>query len=862
MEWERVCQVTRYGSPLPEKPSLEGLEGKWSQFWSEAEVYRFGRPGSRDAVFSIDTPPPTVSGSLHVGHVFSYTHTDIVARFQRMRGRHVFYPMGWDDNGLPTERRVQNYYGVRCDPSLPYDPDLPVPTPMTERSGKERKAPAVSVSRRNFVELCERLTAEDEKVFEQLWRTLGLSVDWSLTYTTVGARAQGMSQAAFLRLVRSGQVYQSEAPTMWDVTFQTAVANAEIVDKEVTGAYHRLTFLVDDREVFIETTRPELLPACVAMVAHPDDERYQPLFGKEATSPLFGVRIPVLAHELAAPDKGTGIAMVCTFGDLNDVTWWREFQLPSRTVVGRDGRILPLDFASLPTADPERAQRVHDQLVGKSVHTAREIVVAALREDGSMTGEPRPTTRAVKFYEKGERPLEIVSSRQWFIRTVEHRSDFLARGEELQWVPAYMKSRYDDWVRGLNSDWLISRQRFFGVPFPLWYPLDDDGQPLYDKAILPEESTLPVDPASVCPPGYDESRRGRPGGFIGEPDVMDTWATSSLTPQLACGWLDDPELFAQTYPMDLRPQAHDIIRTWLFTTVVRSHLEHDTLPWRRAALSGWILDPDRKKMSKSQGNVVTPGHLLEEFGADAVRYWAASGRPGTDTAFDKQQMKIGRRLATKILNASRFVLTLPETGERTGSLEPVDTAVLGVLATTVTEATAALEAFDYTTALERVERFFWSFCDDYIELVKDRAYRPDDAAGIGARRTLRHVLDVVARLLAPFLPYTTEECWSWTHEDSVHRAPWPTPQEAAAGVEAHRAELVAVSSAALSAIRKAKSSAQLSMRAEVARVVLSGPAELLESVRDVESDLQAASHTAEIVRMVAEGTELAATVER
>ncbi|WP_343239200.1 valine--tRNA ligase [Streptomyces sp. SID8014] len=857
-----MCRVTRYGSPLPEKPSLEGLEAKWSAFWGEAAVHRFDRPGDRDAVFSIDTPPPTVSGSLHVGHVFSYTHTDIIARFHRMRGKSVFYPMGWDDNGLPTERRVQNYYGVRCDPTLPYDPDFVAPTPLSQRSGKDKKAPAVSIARQNFVELCEQLTAEDELIFEELWRKLGLSVDWSMTYTTIGKEAQRVAQAAFLRLARSGEAYQSEAPTMWDVTFQTAVANAEVVEKEVSGAYHKVAFTHGSESVCIETTRPELLPACVALVAHPDDERYRALIGEEVVSPLFGVRVPVVAHSAADPEKGSGIAMICTFGDMTDVMWWRELRLPVRTVIGRNGRLLPMDFQQLPSVDAERAQRVYDDIAGKTVHTARQIVVEKLRDDASLIGEPRPTSRAVKFFEKGDKPLEIVSSRQWFIKTVDHREELLASGNEIQWHPPHMRSRYDDWVQGLNADWLISRQRFFGVPFPLWYALDAEGRPAYDTPLLPDESALPVDPSTACPVGYTEDMRGEPNGFIGEPDIMDTWATSSLSPQLAGGWLSDPELFRQVFPMDLRPQGHDIIRTWLFTTVVRSRLEAGTTPWKHAALSGWILDPDRKKMSKSQGNVVTPGHLLDEYGADAVRYWAASGRPGTDTAFDPQQMKIGRRLAVKLLNASKFVLSLPSPSDEALTTEPLDTALLAKLADAVRNATTALEGFDYTSALDEIERFFWFFCDNYVELVKERAYGHGGEAGAeSARVTLRRTLDIVTRMFAPVLPYTTEETWSWTHPSTVHLAAWPTADELGTGAEQGRPALAEAASSMIAVIRKAKSTAKLSMRAEVARVVVQAPADLLDAIGSVSADVKAAGNVAEIVLRPHDSTELAVEVE-
>jgi len=815
---------------IPERPSVDGLDEKWSKVWADAGTFRFVSPDSREQVYSIDTPPPTVSGSLHVGHVFSYTHTDLIARYQRMRGKRVFYPMGWDDNGLPTERRVQNHFGVRCEPTLPYDPDFTAPPPLA----KKNERPVVPLSRRNFVELCETLTVQDEQAFEHLWRRLGLSVDWSMTYTTIGARAQRVSQAGFLRLLAKGEAYQSEAPTNWDVDFQTAVSNAEMEDREQASAYHRLRFSAAGAPVFIETTRPELLPACVALVAHPDDERYQALFGQEATTPLFGVRVPVLAHPLAQPDKGSGIAMVCTFGDQTDILWWRDLGLATRTIVGRDGRLLELDFGALPCADPAAARQTYAGLAGLSTTQARKAILGLLGEGGFVEGEPRPIKHPVKYYEKGDRPLEIVSSRQWFIRTMAHRDELLARGARITWHPAFMKARYDDWVSGLAADWLISRQRYFGVPFPLWYPLDAEGRPDYDQPILPDEADLPVDPQSAAPAGYTEARRDVPGGFTGEPDVMDTWATSSLTPQLATGWLEDPELHRVTYPMDLRPQAHEIIRTWLFSTVVRSLLEADATPWKHAALSGWILDPDRKKMSKSQGNVVTPEHLIDEYGADGVRYWAALGRPGTDTAFEPRQMKVGRRLATKVLNAAKFVYGFAEAAPGAEVTEPLDAAVIDALKTTVSEATAAFDGYEYTTALAATERLFWTFCDDYLELVKERAYAGSDSA----RLTLRLVLDALLRLLAPFLPYATEEVWSWTHQGSIHTAGWPTVSEWAS-VQGDR-RLLDVASAAIGAVRKAKTDAKLSLRTEIPSVVLAAPAELAERIRRFEPDLRAA----------------------
>jgi valyl-tRNA synthetase len=765
---------------------------------------------------------------------------DLQARYQRMRGKDIFYPMGWDDNGLPTERRVQNYYGVRCDPSLPYTEDFTPPLEGGLTRDGSKPGDQVPISRRNFIELCEELTLEDEKQFEDLWRSLGLSVDWSLTYRTIDDNSQRVAQKAFLRNYARGEAYRADAPTLWDITFRTAVAQAELEDREQPSAYHRVSFASASggEDVVIVTTRPELIAACVALVAHPEDERYQDLFGTTVTSPLFGVEVPIRAHHLAQKDKGTGIAMVCTFGDVTDVIWWRELELETRPILGADGRIVRDTPAWLTTP---QASEAFAALSGKTVFSAKAAMVEMLENSGDLLGEPEKMTHPVKFFEKGDKPLEIITTRQWYVANGAKDADLqerlLKRGKEVAFHPDFMRVRYENWVNGLAGDWLISRQRFFGVPIPVWYPLDDAGEPIEGEVIVPDETALPVDPSSQTPPGFRDNQRGAPGGFVGEVDIMDTWATSSLTPQLAGGWESDPELYDAVFPYDLRSQGQDIIRTWLFSTMLRAELEHGTIPWKNAGISGFIVDPDRKKMSKSKGNVVTPQAMLDDHGSDAVRYWAASSKLGTDAAFDPQnpkQIKIGRRLAIKVLNAAKFVYGF---GDDVGEVsEPLDRDMLDKLAIVVEEATAAYDNFDHAKALDLTEAFFWTFTDDYLELVKERAYTGEGTARTSAITALRQALEVMLRLLAPVIPFATEEVWSWTHDDSIHRSPWPSSKELDLGTgDTDHSGLLDLASEALIVLRRSKTDQKVAQKTAVRSATLQAPAQLQQASADVKA---------------------------
>jgi valyl-tRNA synthetase len=795
---------------LPKHIDGKTNEAKWSRFWHENSVYRY-KQNNEGQSFRIDSPPPTVSGSLHVGHVFSYTQTDIIARYMRMKGRSVFYPMGWDDNGLPTERRVQNVYHISCDEhGESLEGEI-----LQIANAKQRKKPMRKLDRPSFVRHCEHLTAEDEEQFKALWTRLGLSVDWNLEYSTIGEKARKAAQYSFLDLMQKGHVYSKEAPMMWDTEFQTAVAQAEIEDREEPGTYSTIAFtlLGTELKLQIATTRPEMLPACVALAAHPGDSRYQALFGKEASTPLFSMPVPIIASEDADPEQGTGLMMICTFGDSADVEKWKTHRLPLRQIIGPDGRIRIPEFGSelWNSLDAQQANTYAGKLQGKAIRSAREIIVSLLKEDGCLI-EEKQINHAVKYYEKGKKPIEFISTRQWFVRITDKKDRILKKSAEIEWKPEYMKQRLESWTENLAFDWCISRQRYFGVSFPLWYALDESGETCYDRVILAEADLLPVDPSRDCPPGYSEEMRGKPGGFRAETDVFDTWFTSSLTPQIALGWPAE----SAGLPMDIRPQSHEIIRTWAFYSIVKAMLHDDSLPWKSVLISGWILDPDRKKMSKSSGNVVTPESFIDSYTADGVRYWAGKARLGTDTALDESMMKVGLRLVTKLYNAAKFIHSLPipktEPIPEQGDRAQLDEAFLKRLSVLMQNYHEYMERFDYASALSEAEYFFWdSFTGSYLELVKHRAKSGDRAA----IELLHRSLDIFLQLFAPFLPFISEEIWSWSHEDSVHQSRWIELEEIGGSTE-----FFDLAKAGLEVIFKFKSEQGLGTGAEIEKGTL------------------------------------------
>ncbi len=818
-------------------------EGKWSKYWLDNNIYSFDENSSKE-VFSVDTPPPTVSGSLHIGHVFSYTHTDIISRFQRMAGKNVFYPIGWDDNGLPTERRVQNYYHIQCDPEVGYQKGLQ----FEEADRKTKKGRVRKISRKNFIEHCLKLTKKDEQVFMNLWKRNGLSVEWDREYSTIGKKSIKTAQMSFIDLYKKGELYNQAAPVMWDIDFETAVAQAEIEDRDEESLFHFINLTVEnEKDITIATTRPELLPACIGITAHPDDNRYKHLFGMKATTPLFHSPVPIFPSKDADPEKGTGILMVCTFGDAMDVEWWKKEKLPLKQIIGKNGRILPVEFGEgiWESDKPKTARANMERLEGKTIKSARIEIIEMLEEGyngNSYIHKPSESiTHSVRFYEKGKRPLEILSSRQWFMSIVDKKETLLKAGDKINWNPAHMQKRYADWTENLKFDWCISRQRFFGVPIPVWYPLNEHGIPDMMNPILPKISSLPIDPASDTPENYTEDERDKPCGFTSERDIFDTWFTSSLTPQISSGWTGDKELFKKIFPMSIRPQSHEIIRTWTLYTIIKSILHDKSIPWENVLISGWILDNERKKMSKSKGNVLTPEAWFDKYGADSVRYWSAGAKLGSDTAFDEKTLKTGQKLVTKIFNASKFVLSFPPEGKE--ELLNLDKSFLAKLQNKCGEATELFNQFNFSGALSAIEGFFWhSFTDSYLELVKSRAKMEDGWRKMerdSAIYTLRKTLNILLRMFAPFLPFITEEIWSRdflndSKEISIHRCAWPTENDFGSKGDP---EIFSLAAKCLKSIHSRKSEAGVSLKAEIREAEIALSEEELDYFTYIERDL-------------------------
>jgi valyl-tRNA synthetase len=775
------------------------IEKECAEKWKKTGVYKYDPTRPRAETFAIDTPPPTVSGSLHIGHIYGYTQADIMARFWRMRGKNMFFPIGWDDNGLPTERRVQNYFNIKCDPSLPYDPNF-----KPER--KETTGPVVPVSRRNFTEACRILIDQDEKVFEDIFRRMGMSYDWSLMYSTISKDAIRLAQESFIKLYKNGHVRSIDAPTMWDTDFQTAVATAEIEDREVPGFFHDIKFKCGNDDFIIATTRPEFLPACIAVVAHPEDERYKKFIGKEAAVPLFGAKVPIYGDPHADPEKGTGIMMVCTFGDAEDVKFWKERDLPLKQIVGRDGKIINagVGFDGLP------------------IKAMRKLVVEKLRETGDLASEPRPITHSVKFYEKGDSPIEFVPSRQWFVTVLDKKEKLIEAARKIRWTPGHMRSRFINWTENLNQNWAISRQRFFGVPFPVWYKLNAAGVPDFDDPIL--ASRLPCDPAADCPDGFDESKRGKPNGFIGDPDVMDTWATSVLTPAIAMAKSPSKNL---DVPFDSRWNGHDIIRTWDFYTVLATMLNCDgKLPWNELWINGFVLDPDRKKMSKSKGNVTVPKDLVDKHGAEAIRLWAGSAKWGTDGINDEKIFEQKRKLVVKFFNAAKFVLGIVGGKKPSTITNALDKSFMAELSKTCIASEKSFMENDFTNALQVTEQMFWDFCDNYLEIAKGRAYAGDDSA----TTTLITALETFSKLFAPFMPFITEYVWGTRNTESIHRENWPRLE-----VDSNQSYKAACELVKL--VRGKKTEANKSMKSKILKLTTADNEFLRANAADIKSVL-------------------------
>ncbi len=685
-------------------------EQRIAEFWEREGIYKYKK--GKDNIYSIDTPPPTVSGEIHVGHVYSYSQADFAARYKRMRGFSVFYPFGLDNNGLPTEILVE----------------------------KQNKITAEYVGREKFIELVETTIKEYEQKYIDIWKKVGVSVDWDHYYTTVSRDAQKISQYSFIELYKMGRAYQKETPTIWCTKEKTALSQMELEDKMLKSEFVKIKF---EEGVVIATTRPEMLPACVAIFVSPENEKTKSLVGRKVKVPIFGQEVEILEDRRVDPEKGTGIVMCCTFGDVTDIEWYKAYNLPLRIIIDEKGRMS------------------HEYFSGKGIREARIQMIEDLEREGYLL-ERKEVEHAVNVHERCKTEIEFIVKQQWYIRYLDIKDKLIELGQELKWYPAHMRVRYENWIRGLQWDWNISRQRYFGIPFPVWYCKK------CAAPILPEKKELPVNPLSFKP-GKPCEKCGSEE-YTPEEDVMDTWATSSLTPMINSRWsLDDsiPEIF----PMSLRPQAHEIISFWLFTTVVKSYLHTGKLPWKDAMISGHALDPKGKAMHKSLGNVTEPLPIIEKYGADALRYWASSAKLGEDATFQEKEIVAGSRLMNKLWNIAKFVEKNKE-GKKE-AVNVIDRWILSRLKEATRQATEMFDSYNYSGSKRAVEEFFWFFCDNYVEFIKYRIYNGDSSANY----TLNMVFLSVLKMLAPFMPYITEEIYSKLYIDgnpsSIHISEWP-----------------------------------------------------------------------------------------
>ncbi len=777
------------------------VEQKWQKLWQEQDLYKWDENISREDSFIIDTPPPTVSGSLHMGHVFSYSQADFVARYQRMKGKNVFYPMGFDDNGLPTERLVEKAKNIR----------------------------AVHMDRTEFQKICYDTIEEAEKEFYNLFNSIALSIDWSQKYQTISTSSRKISQLSFLDMHSKNEVYRKLQPSLWDTVDNTALAQADVVDSEILGKMYNIRFFTQDLEpLIIATTRPELIPACVAVFFNDRDDRYQNLKGKNAISPIFGASVPIIPDQSVDIAKGTGLVMCCTFGDITDVDWWRRYNLPIRIVLDQSGNLSLRDKLTDSNFNFQNSVLLHEavqQLEGVKVQDAREKIVEILHATNCIETE-QEVIKNVKCAERSGSALEILVTPQWFIKILDKKQQLLEKSAQCNWFPKYMKVRLDNWIEGLNWDWCISRQRFFGVPIPVWYSkrFGEEG-----KIILPRPEDLPVDPLIDIPFGYSKNE------VVGEVDVMDTWATSAVSPQTNSHAINDNfavdiNRHRKLFPADLRPQAHEIIRTWTFYTIAKALIHENIIPWKNLMLSGWCLAADKTKMSKSKGNVITPIELIQEKGSDVVRYWASTSKLGADITYSEEAFKIGKKLVNKLWNASKFVaLNIQDIDCSKLDLSQVsrelDLWILSKFHQAVKKSTEEFEVFEYFNARIAIEDFFWKdFCDNYLEIVKVRIYNTDklDYAGQkSAKTTIAFILEMLLRLFAPFIPHITEELYSivFAKRDSIHaKGNWPNYKLMAFNEHSQKIgdDIVEI----LDVVRKIKAERKLSLKAPVQKIVI------------------------------------------